>query len=158
MSPGIRRAESGPLITRPYRATDGCWKCCTEVHPSGVADFSGCSVTYLYDCDDLREKNYLRDSRYVSVYEQVAMFLLTVGHNCRNFLVQDVFQHSGETVSRHFHTVLQAFAAFAKEMIKPPSLDETPSEILRNMKYYPWFKDCIGAIDGTHIPAVVPVD
>lgn len=109
-------------------------------------------------CDELREKNYLRDSRYVSVYEQVAMFLLTVGHNCRNFLVQDVFQHSGETVSRHFHTVLRAFAAFAKEMIKPPSLDETPSEILRNMKYYPWFKDCIGAIDGTHIPAVVPAD
>lgn len=40
-------------------------------------------------------------------------------------------------------------------MIKPPSLDETPPKILRNAKRYPWFKDCIGALDWTHIPIVV---
>lgn len=109
-------------------------------------------------CDELKSKDYLHDSQYISVYEQVAMFLLTIGHNCGNFLVQDVFQYSGQTVSRYFHVVLRALATFAKEMIKPPSFDETPSEILKNMKYYPWFKDCIGAIDGTHIPAIVPTD
>lgn len=109
-------------------------------------------------CDELKSKDYLHDSQYISVYEQVAMFLLTIGHNCGNFLVQDVFQYSGQTVSRYFQIVLRALATFAKEMIKPPSFDETPSEILKNMKYYPWFKDCIGAIDGTHIPAIVPTD
>lgn len=40
-------------------------------------------------------------------------------------------------------------------MIKPHSFYETPSKILKNMKYYPWFKDCVGAIDGRHIIAVV---
>lgn len=80
------------------------------------------------------------------------MFLLTVGHNCQNFLVQDVFQHSGEKVSRHFYTVLRVLAGFAMEMIWPPSCDETPPKILNNMKYYP----SVGTIDGTYILAVVP--
>lgn len=40
-------------------------------------------------------------------------------------------------------------------MIKPPSSDEMPPEILRNTKHYPWFKDCIGALNEMHIPAVV---
>lgn len=65
----------------------------------------------------------------------MAMFLMTVGHNLRNFLIQDVFQHSGETVSRYFHTVLHALAVFSKEMIKPPPLDDVPNEILRNTKH-----------------------
>lgn len=40
----------------------------------------------------------LQESQYVSVYEQVIMFLHMVGHNCRNYLFQDVFQHSRKTV------------------------------------------------------------
>ena len=28
-----------------------------------------------------------------------------------------------------------------------------PPEIKDNAKYYPYFKNCLGAIDGTHIPA-----
>lgn len=43
-------------------------------------------------------------------------------------------------------------------MIKLPSFDEIPSEILKNTKYYPWFKECRGAIDGTYIPAMFPTD
>lgn len=77
-------------------------------------------------CDDLRLKSYLLDSWYVRIYEEVAMFLLAIGGNCQNFLVEDVFQHSGEMVSHHFHAILRALAAFAKEMINPPPLDETP--------------------------------
>lgn len=30
-------------------------------------------------CNKLQAKNYLKDLRYVSVYEQVAIFLLTIG-------------------------------------------------------------------------------
>ncbi|KAI5335684.1 hypothetical protein L3X38_025818 [Prunus dulcis] len=37
-------------------------------------------------------------------------------------------------------------------------MDVTPSEIMGNPNYHPWFKfkDCIGAIDGTHISAWAP--
>lgn len=84
------------------------------------------------------------------------MFLLTIGDNYRNFAIQDVFQHSGKTVSCHFHVLPHVLAAFAKKMIKPSSFNDAPLEILRNMKYYPWFTYCIGAINGTLIPLIVP--
>lgn len=58
-------------------------------------------------------------------------------------------------MSRHFHAAIQALTIFAKEMIKPPLFDETPLEILKNMKNYPWFKNCIGATDVAQIPAIV---
>uniref|UniRef100_A0A251UPM0 Putative harbinger transposase-derived nuclease domain-containing protein n=1 Tax=Helianthus annuus TaxID=4232 RepID=A0A251UPM0_HELAN len=33
--------------------------------------------------------------------------------------------------------------------------DEVPRQLLNNSRYYPMFKDCIGAIDGTHVKASV---
>ncbi|KAL3813085.1 hypothetical protein ACJIZ3_014353 [Penstemon smallii] len=45
------------------------------------------------------------------------------------------------------------------DMIKPPeSFDIVPQHIRQNPKYWPYFKDCIGAIDGTHIKAVLPTN
>lgn len=35
---------------------------------------------------------------------------------------------------------------------------QIPGQIQNNRKLFPYFKDCIGAIDGTHILAKVPVD
>ena len=40
--------------------------------------------------------------------------------------------------------------------VKLPSTDQTPPEIRDDPKLYPFFKDCRGAIDGTHIEAFVP--
>lgn len=31
-------------------------------------------------------------------------------------------------------------------------------KIRKNMKYYPGFKYCVGASDGTHIPAVIRIE
>lgn len=39
-----------------------------------------------------------------------------------------------------FHIVLQVLAAFAKETTKTLLFGDTPLEILKNLKYYPWFK------------------
>jgi transcriptional antiterminator len=55
----------------------------------------------------LRENN-LADSRYVSVEEQLGIFLYAVSKNASNRTLQDQFQHSGETISRHFRAVLYA--------------------------------------------------
>ncbi|XP_008227605.1 PREDICTED: uncharacterized protein LOC103327094 [Prunus mume] len=38
-------------------------------------------------------------------------------------------------------------------MAKPRS--GVPAKIRKSTRFYPYFKDCIGAIDGTHIPAIV---
>ncbi|KAI3994455.1 hypothetical protein MKX01_012712 [Papaver californicum] len=88
----------------------------------------------------LRERELLHDSRWITIEEQLAIFLLTIGHNEHNRMLQERFQHSGETISRYFNEVLGAIMELSKELIKAPYFSETPVEILNNTKYYPWFK------------------
>ncbi|WVZ50978.1 hypothetical protein U9M48_002174 [Paspalum notatum var. saurae] len=85
------------------------------------------------------------------------MFLHTVGHNLRNRVVGHNFHRSGETVSRYFNKVLCAVGELRGDLIRPPSL-QTPTKIAGNHRWDPYFKDCIGVIDGTHIRASVPKD
>ena len=47
----------------------------------------------------LRDARLLRDTIHVTVEEQLAMFLHTVGHNLRNCVIGFYFKRSGETVS-----------------------------------------------------------
>ncbi|XP_014630586.2 putative nuclease HARBI1 [Glycine max] len=115
-------------------------------------------LVFLELCDILETKYNLKKTRNVSIYEQVGLFLYMLSqpgfvHNC-----EERFQHSGETISRHFHNVLEAVCMFAKDIIKPvdPSFRDTPDEILKDARYRPYFRDCIGAIDGTHIRVCVP--
>ena len=48
----------------------------------------------------------------------------------------------------------------AVDIIKPsdPQFKEVPDKIRNDDRYWPYFKNCIGVIDGTHIPVVVPRD
>uniref|UniRef100_J3MDX7 DDE Tnp4 domain-containing protein n=1 Tax=Oryza brachyantha TaxID=4533 RepID=J3MDX7_ORYBR len=54
-------------------------------------------------------------------------------------------------------TVCQSMTKLASDVIKPrvPHFTEMHPR-LRNRRFYPYFKDCIGAIYGTHVPCVVP--
>lgn len=47
---------------------------------------------------------------------------------------------------------------FYNRHVKLPLHDRTPPEICYNPKLYPFFKDCRGAVDGTHVHAFVPDD
>uniref|UniRef100_A0A6N2MWC7 Uncharacterized protein n=1 Tax=Salix viminalis TaxID=40686 RepID=A0A6N2MWC7_SALVM len=71
--------------------------------------------------------------------------------------VQERFQHSGETVSRCMKEVLKALCLFAIDIIKPtdPDFTNTPIQIAINRRFMPHFKNCIGAIDGTHVRATI---
>ncbi|KAL6842579.1 hypothetical protein ACP4OV_027423 [Aristida adscensionis] len=106
-------------------------------------------------CKVFKDRGLLQDTVHLCVEQQVAMFLNTVGHNLRNRLVATNFDRSGETVSRYFNKVLHAVGELRKELIRPPSL-ETPTKIAGNPRWDPYFKDCIGAIDGTHVRCSVP--
>ncbi|KAG9134293.1 hypothetical protein Leryth_020036 [Lithospermum erythrorhizon] len=107
-------------------------------------------------CDVLQRRGMLRDTLGVMKEEQLGIFLNIIGHNERNRVIQDRYQHSGETVSRYFNNVLKAIKSLSHEFLQsPPST--TPQEILKNNRLHPYFKDCIGVIDGLHIPAYVPV-
>ncbi|KAK1273324.1 hypothetical protein QJS04_geneDACA022212 [Acorus gramineus] len=94
---------------------------------------------YQLLCNTLREKDFLRNTRNISVEEQVAIFLNTVGHNERNRATQHTFQHSGETISRHFNAVLNAICKLGLEYITMPSTD-TPLYIRSQSRFFPYFK------------------
>ncbi|KAK6915068.1 hypothetical protein RJ641_020185 [Dillenia turbinata] len=90
----------------------------------------------------LRERGLLRDTAGVMIEEQLAIFLNIVGHNERNRVIQERFQHSGETISRHFNNVLKAIKSLSREFLHAPPLS-TPPEIIRSNRYYPYFKGCL---------------
>jgi hypothetical protein len=56
--------------------------------------------TFLKLCNWFKEHGLLSDERYVSVEEQVAIFLHIVGENRSNRSCQERFQHSGWTINR----------------------------------------------------------
>ncbi|WVZ56316.1 hypothetical protein U9M48_006864 [Paspalum notatum var. saurae] len=107
-------------------------------------------------CDLLRARDLLSDSINASVEEQVAMFLHVVGHNQRFRVIGLTFRRSVETISRYFHQVLYAVGELRNDLIVPPTTNVHP-RILNSRRWYPYFKDCIGAIDGTHVLARVPL-
>jgi hypothetical protein len=86
----------------------------------------------------LRESNLLSDSRYVSVEEQLGIFLYAMSKNVSNRTLQDQFQHSGETISRYFGVVLNALTQLSCNYIRPPSVHA--HHILRQPKFSPYFQ------------------
>ncbi|KAK8938359.1 hypothetical protein KSP39_PZI011473 [Platanthera zijinensis] len=109
---------------------------------------------------ELGSKYGLRGSRSTSTKEVLAMTLSVLGCNESNRMVCKRFQHSGETVSRYFNEGLMALVRMSMDIITPIDRDfrDVPSEIARNNMFMPYFKDCIGVIDSTHVKARVPLN
>ncbi|ESR56523.1 hypothetical protein CICLE_v10023522mg [Citrus x clementina] len=109
-------------------------------------------------CQLLSESYDLKSGKNISIIESVAMFFITLGHAFGNRMTQERFQHSGETISRWFGIVLDAVCRMTIDFLKPsdPQFKEIPKKIRNDDRYWPYFKDCIRAIDKTHIPVIVP--
>ncbi|XP_077239768.1 uncharacterized protein LOC143880681 [Tasmannia lanceolata] len=97
------------------------------------------------------------DTIHCKVEEQVAIFLHIVAHNQRVRTIRTCARCSGATVSTYFNKVLKAILGMQDFFIKPQT-GETPSQIEGNSRWMPYFKDCIGAIDGRYIRAKVPIE
>ena len=85
----------------------------------------------------------------MNVNEQLVIFLHTIGHNVRNRVLQDRFQHLGETISRHFKRVLKAINGLRDACITDPA-NEVPTKILGDERYYPYFKVYIVSQEHVH--------
>ena len=69
------------------------------------------------------------------------------------------WQHSGSTISLVVKQVIQAILRCDKLKCEQPTVnDGTPEHISSNPKFYPYFRDCIGALDGCHVSAIVGPD
>ncbi|MQM13204.1 hypothetical protein Taro_046127 [Colocasia esculenta] len=66
---------------------------------------------------------------------------LEVGHGIGNRMLREWFQHSGETMSRHFNAVLKAILSLRNDYMKLPNNDVGVHEkIHSDPKFYPLFK------------------
>ncbi|CAL5445288.1 unnamed protein product [Camellia sinensis] len=108
-------------------------------------------------CDILQARGLLRHTNRIKIEEQLAIFMFIIGHNLRTRAVQELFRYSGETISRHFNNVLNAIMGISLDFFQGPGPD-VPPEVLEDPRFYPYFKDCVGAVDGIHIPVMVGVD
>jgi hypothetical protein len=57
---------------------------------------------------------------------------------------------------RYFHVVLDALVLLAPDVIRLPDENTIPAQIHQDPRFFPYFKDFIGALDGTHIHATPP--
>ncbi|KAH6785500.1 hypothetical protein C2S51_037955 [Perilla frutescens var. frutescens] len=85
----------------------------------------------------------------------VATFLIIVGHNDRFFNISQRFSRLHFATSQNFNKTLKALNTIAPDMMVKPSTG-IPAKIQESTRFNPFFKDCIRAIDGTHIPTTVP--
>ncbi|XP_056841762.1 protein ALP1-like [Raphanus sativus] len=116
--------------------------------------------TFIELCDTLRNKYNLEESRECSLEEAVAMFLETLGHDEVQRQIAKNFQRSQETVNRKFMEVLDAVLLLSKDILKPchDEFNQTSNRLYSNKRYWPHFRDCIGALDGTHVSVRVRSD
>lgn len=146
-----------PCRTSPLSGEEYVQELLRSQHPRRFLEV--CRMEYhvfLTLCDLLERHNLLKATPCTSVQQQVMVFLSVAGNRSTNRICQERFQHSGETISRYFHAVLQAICSLFPHFVHLPDPSTIPHEISANPKFYPYFKDCIGAIDGSHIKAFVP--
>ena len=112
----------------------------------------------FYRLHDTLVQNYgLTPSRGICTKEALAMFLWACGPPESLRQLKNRFGHSLETVSRKFSEVLYCICRLAVHIIRPKDPQfRTIHRKLQEARFWPHFNDCIGAIDGTHIPVTVP--
>ncbi len=107
----------------------------------------------------LQKNTDLKLSKHVEVPEKLAMFVETVGRKTTNCGVQEMFQHSGDTISQYFHEVLNAFVQMNTYYVNlPDKRHQTDKQIMDDSKYASYLGNCLGALDETHIEVYVPYE
>ena len=98
----------------------------------------------------------LGPSKHISLLEKLAIFMHIAGQGASNRATQEEYQHSGYTISHCFNEVLTALVHLSYHYV---SLPQAPfsihPKISSSGKFSPYFNDCIGALDGTHIQCQV---
>jgi hypothetical protein len=99
----------------------------------------------------------LTSTRRTSSLEALGLFLWICGAPQSLRQAEDRFCRSLETCSRKFDKVSNSVNKLAADIIRPVDLEfACVHPRLQSPRFSPFFDNCIGAIDGSHIPVVVP--
>jgi hypothetical protein len=100
---------------------------------------------------------YLR--RKIVVDEKLVFFLYMLSRNASYQNLQVYFGHSNDTFHHHInHFFKKVIPVLSHRFIQPPDPNQVHQKIKDNPRFYPFFKNCLGAIDGTHIPISISSD
>jgi hypothetical protein len=126
-------------------------------HPERFYDFLGMTKPTFQSLITWCERHInLCCGRVVGIAEKLAIFLYIVRNGVGQRNARLLFNRAPGTVSGVFHQVLRALLKLHIDQVKLPADDRPLDErIAGDDKYYPFFQDCIGAIDGTHIKVFV---
>ncbi|XBH75806.1 hypothetical protein VPH35_102541 [Triticum aestivum] len=105
-------------------------------------------------CEMVRVTGGLEGTRNTSLEEIVATFLYIISHHLKNRTIKKFFYRSGETISRNFNKCLLAVLKLHNLLLKKP--EPIPEDCTDNNWKY--FKNCLGALDGTHVKVTVPAN
>lgn len=105
-------------------------------------------------CEMLRDVGGLKCTQNMILEEIVAKFLYTLSHHLKHRTIGKFFFRSGETVSRQFNLTLVAVLKLQDYLLKTP--EPIPEDSTDDKWKY--FKNCLGALDGTHMKVTVPTN
>ena len=116
------------------------------------------SPTVFHRLHDVLVESYgLKSSTKSTSVEALGMFLWILGVPQSVRQAENRFERSLGIVHNNFEKVLQCVVKLASDIIKPVDPEfRTIHPRLTNPRFHPFFNNYIGAIDGTHIPCVVP--
>lgn len=107
--------------------------------------------------DELVSSYGLKSTKNMSSIESLAMFLWIVGAPQSIRQDEDRFERSTEIVSRKFEQVLYSLFKLSGDIVRPKDPQfRTVHPRLKIPRFSPHFDNCIGVLDGTHIPVIVP--
>ncbi|XP_042954573.1 uncharacterized protein LOC122290983 [Carya illinoinensis] len=121
-------------------------------NPQNCIEMFHTEVTaFEYICQVLRETMIMGPTERTELEESLAIFCLIVGHGQGQRVVADRFQHSTEIINRHVKTVTRALHELGRSVIRLTHTVGVHPYIASNRHNYPWFQNCLGAMDGTMI-------
>ena len=78
---------------------------------------------FLSLADDLIQHGGLKETDNIQAFEQLGIFLYFAGQHASSAALQERFQHSPETISRHLHHVVTCMHRLAPSYIQIPAND-----------------------------------
>lgn len=102
----------------------------------------------------IKTRGNLKDGTEISAGEKLMVFIDAL-KGMTNRELKLTWNHSGNTLSNIIHDVCEAILTIETLGKQPPTADYFSRHIKDNPKFLPYFDDCIGALDGSHLPTIV---
>lgn len=102
----------------------------------------------------LRNEQLILDSR-IKVEEKLAFFLYMLSHNASFEDLQVEFEHSGSTFHEYITEFFNIIPTLTTRFLRPTYIAEPHPKIAMDDRFFPYFQNCIGAIDGSHVPVTM---